>query len=70
MPRCPGSPGIYAGECVMSGRAVGFSPPQTAHERVETRGWARGDVLPALLGGVSTIPPIPMDWRRVVSCGG
>ena len=52
----------------MAGLAVGFSPPHPAPERVQTRGWARDDVLPGINAGVSSatrhILPTPMDRSR------
>ena len=47
---------------------VGFSPPHSAPERVQTRGWARDDVLPGINAGVSRATrhmlPTPRDRSR------
>src|ERR671932_155688 len=63
-----GNPAFQGGEHVMSGLAVGFSPPHAAPERVTTRGWARDDVLPGIHAGVSSatnnILPTPMGCSR------
>jgi hypothetical protein len=71
-----GNPALKGGEHVMSGLAVGFSPPHPAPERVTTRGWARDDVLPGINAGASSatrhILPTPMDCGRMVNdanCG-
>src|SRR5919202_3749800 len=71
-----GNPALQGGEHVMSGLAVGFSPPHPAPGRVTTRGWARDDVLPGINAGVSSathhILPTPMDCGRMANhadCG-
>jgi hypothetical protein len=61
-----GNPAFQGGEHVMSGQAVGFSPPDSVPGRVKTRSWARDDVLPGIHPGVSeaTRHSLPTPMHR------